>query len=705
MRISISPKTIFRGAHAIMLLLFLGIMTPATAALYFVDITDTYRYTLSSVPNEDGNRFEGFSNLFKNNWGGNNKWNTSTSPTLNITFDDGPQLITVYTFTSGNDSVLYPSRHPTEWLFQGFNGTDWITLDHQTGITVPGDNTNQTFYLPTNTTAYQDYRFQFFSTENFQLCEIQLGRYMQGQDATFRPGWSATSVAKGIYGDGDYHPDNVIELSGRGPAKLFDKQNLASPGNNDSKMEIRIRRPNSLGDPIEGSPTADYPWMMTYTFPAGVSPNLIGYNLSTGADGRTSREPSTWTLRGSNDGGATWTDLHQMVNGWFQGTQYQDLNTWNFEFDNAKIGNYHMLQWQVTGVRGGGPDSGNQIQVGEMTFIEPLYIDRTNAMKAVTCSSEYSGGGEVAVNAFDDNLRANGSGGTKWLVQNVDTINPNPWVAIDLFEPSVITRYSLSAVIEGDDGVGRTPKEWDLYGSNDGINWNLLDSRSDITNADYWNKAQTYHFDFDNSTPYSQYKLQIFENNGSVHFQLANFNLYEQKSTTPAMTMNPGFTTFSVGKPGESPTTLSFDQAFALIDDGSRSTFDFRPYIYDAGGKNQLDLFLTFPENQFMSIQEIIFGLNTVENFNWELYGLSGGDPFLVASGDVDFVTTTDVLYSLFVPTETFFNQYMFSFSGISENFGFSQFAPYGNQVPEPAAWIMTILGLLAMAVWRRKRT
>jgi hypothetical protein len=64
------------------------------------------------------------------------------------------------------------------------------------------------------------------------------------------------------------------------------------------------------------------------------------------------------------------------------------------------------------------------------------------------------------------------------------------WLQID-FSPNisrpVITRYTMDLIEEG--GEGKMPKNWQLQGSNDGINWSVLDKRTDETN---WIRKNVY---------------------------------------------------------------------------------------------------------------------------------------------------------------------------------------------------------------------
>jgi len=50
------------------------------------------------------------------------------------------------------------TRAPKDWTYQGWNGSSWVTLDTQSGITTWVTGTPKIFTGFTNTTKYQKYR-------------------------------------------------------------------------------------------------------------------------------------------------------------------------------------------------------------------------------------------------------------------------------------------------------------------------------------------------------------------------------------------------------------------------------------------------------------------------------------------------------------------------------------------------------------------
>ena len=120
---------------------------------------------------------------------------------------------------------------------------------------------------------------------------------------------------------------------------------------------------------------------------------------------------------------------------------------------------------------------------------------------------------EPASNAFD------GSTGTKWFNEND---GPTGWLQYD-FGPGnawTVVRYDLSSA---NDAAGRDPKNWQFLGSNDGVNWTVLDTRTGET---FDSRYKTKQYAIVNSTAYRYYRLNITANNGDlVSLQLSELAL------------------------------------------------------------------------------------------------------------------------------------------------------------------------------------
>ncbi|HHW00552.1 MAG TPA: hypothetical protein GXX36_13465 [Clostridiaceae bacterium] len=135
----------------------------------------------------------------------------------------------------------------------------------------------------------------------------------------------------------------------------------------------------------------------------------------------------------------------------------------------------------------------------------------------VTASSE-NPPYETAAKAFDDNVS------TKWL-----SVNSTGWIQYDFpgTEAYAVSSYTITSA---NDVPGRDPKNWTLKGSNDGVNWTVVDTRS---YESFDSRFQTKTFSFTNNTAYQMYRLEITANNGDAHLQLAEIEMFVDRGVVP----------------------------------------------------------------------------------------------------------------------------------------------------------------------------
>jgi fibronectin type 3 domain-containing protein len=145
---------------------------------------------------------------------------------------------------------------------------------------------------------------------------------------------------------------------------------------------------------------------------------------------------------------------------------------------------------------------------------------------STTSAHSGSGGG----NEGSDKV-ADWNTNTKWF-SGANT-SSSGWLQVDLGAGNgqIVTRYDLTSA---NDVPNRDPKNWQLQGSNDAVNWTTLDSRTDETFA---SRFLTKQYTFTNSTAYRYYKLNILSNlSGSAvdGIQLAEWALISQGVEPPS---------------------------------------------------------------------------------------------------------------------------------------------------------------------------
>ena len=129
-----------------------------------------------------------------------------------------------------------------------------------------------------------------------------------------------------------------------------------------------------------------------------------------------------------------------------------------------------------------------------------------NAIRASAENSQY---GETAVKAFDDNQYS------KWL-----TFEPSGWISYQFNTQQIVTGYSITSA---NDASQRDPQDWQLQGSNDGVNWTDLDTRS---NQNFSSRYEKKQYSFSNQAAFSFIRLNVTANNGANILQLAEIELF-----------------------------------------------------------------------------------------------------------------------------------------------------------------------------------
>ncbi len=253
-----------------------------------------------------------------------------------------------------------------------------------------------------------------------------------------------------------------------------------------------------------------------------------GYTI-TSANDSPDRTPKDWTLQGSNDDGATWTtvDTRTGETGWstFEKRPYSFTNTTA----------YKIYKLDVTANNG----DGNLMGFSELELLDGD-IDRTDMPGNITGNAQINIR-ESAFAAFD------GTDQTKWLSNAGST----GWLQ---FEFSDGLAYSINgySITSANDSPERTPKDWTLEGSNDGVNWTIVDTRVDEAG---WSTFEKRSYSFTNTAAYRIYRLDVTANNGDGSLLgLSEFELLDDDVPT-VISMAPG----NFQATSDNPLTLSWD--------------------------------------------------------------------------------------------------------------------------------------------------
>ena len=145
---------------------------------------------------------------------------------------------------------------------------------------------------------------------------------------------------------------------------------------------------------------------------------------------------------------------------------------------------------------------------------EPTLVDTTTtAGQVIDQSAEYSGGTTYkAAKAFD---RVFSTENSCWI-SKFDANNPVAFFVYEFNTPTVVDCIRLQNSEKWGETT-RAPKAWTFEGSNDNVNWTVLDTRTGQTG---WTSIEYRTYVFANKTAYKYYKYNCTVNNGATYVAL-----------------------------------------------------------------------------------------------------------------------------------------------------------------------------------------
>lgn len=99
----------------------------------------------------------------------------------------------------------------------------------------------------------------------------------------------------------------------------------------------------------------------------------------------------------------------------------------------------------------------------------------------------------------------------------------NPWISYEFSQPKIINKYTIRV----NQSASLTPSAWRFEGSNDGINWVILDVQSNQRN---WQSFEKRTYVFKNNVPYKKYRLFITGDNdiySDFHIAISEIEMME----------------------------------------------------------------------------------------------------------------------------------------------------------------------------------
>ena len=243
-----------------------------------------------------------------------------------------------------------------------------------------------------------------------------------------------------------------------------------------------------------------------------------GFQISSRGDGYIDQTPKDFQLQVSNDG-ENWTSLIQVRDAYF--TAVSEYKTFQFENENAYL--YYRLYIEANNGNGdtalGEFVLGNCVQeykreLHKYDSLIPILSSDNDQGYKTSASSVLGDTAHPAYCAFDGSTNAE----NKWLSAANDTTSA--WLKIELPTASVANAFLLQ--MPNEMYRERSPKNFEIQGSNDGSSWTTLVTQSDLA----WATNQARTFSCENSTAYKFYRIYITASNGGTIVHIGEWKLY-----------------------------------------------------------------------------------------------------------------------------------------------------------------------------------
>lgn len=208
--------------------------------------------------------------------------------------------------------------------------------------------------------------------------------------------------------------------------------------------------------------------------------HVVGaYLLQAHVDGDALRSPKTWRFEGSNDGGGTWSVLHEVSNegAWALG----EMRLYRFGGERA-FSSYRIV-YLSKGAHG-------QVGLQEIELYPPFEAreDVTETLNPaldnsgirVKSSMSVTSGGTTynASRVFDGDTTTKAG---RWLAVK-QSLQPVAWLSYRFDQGMLIDGYGFALLYDNaGDNNSRAPVSWEIQGSNDGGDtWMTIDSVEDF---------------------------------------------------------------------------------------------------------------------------------------------------------------------------------------------------------------------------------
>jgi len=218
--------------------------------------------------------------------------------------------------------------------------------------------------------------------------------------------------------------------------------------------------------------------------------------------GKTSLDPKSWKLSGSEDG-SKWYTIDNVEDS-TRTMEAADLKKYRYTTNNKK--SYKYYKFKMTS------KNDSFIQLSDISFYDTSLMNTFDKVIKATDGDKSTHGAEKL---FDNKLS------TKYCTEK-----SKPYVIFSMKQPVTVKYYYIATGDDTSSYTGRNPESWTLYGSNDGTSWNTeidrVEKGSTILEAV---DKKYYRFNTNNTESFKYYKLKINSCYSDSTVQLSEFTL------------------------------------------------------------------------------------------------------------------------------------------------------------------------------------
>lgn len=243
---------------------------------------------------------------------------------------------------------------------------------------------------------------------------------------------------------------------------------------------------------------------------------LETYSLKCNRSGLSTRAPKAWTMLGSNNG-TDWDTLDTVADQ----TGWTNLEVRQFTCDTQTTA-YRWFRLNISANNGDATYT-EIVEVTEMSGTLEEVDFAPHNMSANNLPSPYVASSSTAY--FEPYTAFNGTLAAYWLGNNAGV----DWLQLDIGSGNskILGKYTI--YVNQVPEAARAPKVWTMLGSNNGSDWDTLDT---VTGQTAWASGEAREFTCDTkTTAYRYFRLNVTENNGDATYtQVAELYLNEYES-------------------------------------------------------------------------------------------------------------------------------------------------------------------------------